>query len=138
MTKEEFFAVGGTENHLKNPEFNVMEFITNFSMEDELEVEFIQTSQLIDDSYLIYPGFENNEATPSLYEIDMEYGCQHKYDSGYEDGYYEAMKKYGFYLTSQVSILDYEWEKLLRNLNKVRYQLTSKDEDFLNELVNKF
>ena len=50
MVKEEFFAVGGTDQHLKDPEFNVMEFMTNFSEEDEFGI----TSPLIDESYLVW------------------------------------------------------------------------------------
>lgn len=92
MTKEEFFAVGGTDQHLKDPEFNVLEFMTNFSEEDEFGI----TSPLIDESYLIYAELKNIEGTPSLYEIDMEYGCQHVYDKAYDDGYYEAKKNMVF------------------------------------------
>ena len=138
MVKEEFFAVGGTDQHLKDPNFDIVEYMTNFSEGNEFEIELLHTSPLIDDSYLIYPGFENNEATPSLYEIDMEYGCQHQYDSGYDDGYYEAKKKYGFYLTSYESIMDYEWEQLLRNLNQIRYIIKPSHEEILNEIINQY
>ena len=44
MMKEEFFAVGGTDQHLKDPEFNVMEFMTNFSEEDEFGIELLDVS----------------------------------------------------------------------------------------------
>lgn len=37
MTKEEFFAVGGTEKHLVDPKFDVTEFMTNFISDDEFE-----------------------------------------------------------------------------------------------------
>ena len=134
MTKEEFFAVGGNDQHLKDPEFNVLEFMTNFSEEDEFGI----TSPLIDESYLIYAELKNIEGTPSLYEIDMEYGCQHVYDKAYDDGYYEAKKKYGFYLTSHESIMDYEWEQLLRNLNKIRYIIKPSHEEILNEIINQY
>ena len=134
MTKEEFFAVGGTDQHLNDPKFDEKEFMTNFSEEDEFGI----TSPLIDESDLIYAELKNIEGTPSLYEIDMEYGCQHQYDSGYDDGYYEAKKKYGFYLTSHESIMDYEWEQLLRNLNKIRYNLKPSHEEILNQIINQY
>ena len=138
MTTEEFFAVGGTDQHLKDPEFNVMEFMTNFYEEDEFGIELLHTSPLVDESYLIYPELKNIEGTPEFIEMDMEYGCQHKYDSGYDDGYYEAKKKYGFYLTSHESIMDYEWEQLLRNLNKIRYNLKPSHEEILNQIINQY
>jgi hypothetical protein len=134
MIKEEFFAVGGTDQHLNDPKFDEKEFMTNFSEEDEFGI----TSPLIDESDLIYAELKNIEGTPSLYEIDMEYGCQHQYDSGYDDGYYEAKKKYGFYLTSHESIMDYEWEQLLRNLNKIRYNLKPSHEEILNQIINQY
>lgn len=134
MIKEEFFAVGGTDQHLNDPKFDEKEFMTNFSEEDEFGI----TSPLIDESDLIYAELKNIEGTPSLYEIDMEYGCQHQYDSGYDDGYYEAKKKYGFYLTSHESIMDYEWEQLLRNLNKIRYIIKPSHEEILNEIINQY
>ena len=37
MTTEEFFAVGGTDQHLKDPKFDVREFMTNFISDDEFE-----------------------------------------------------------------------------------------------------
>ena len=37
MTKEEFFAVGGTDQHLKDPNFDIVEFMTNFISDDEFE-----------------------------------------------------------------------------------------------------
>jgi len=37
MTKQEFFAVGGTEEHLVDPKFDVTEFMTNFISDDEFE-----------------------------------------------------------------------------------------------------
>ena len=37
MTKEDFFAVGGTDQHLKDPKFDVKEFMTNFISDDEFE-----------------------------------------------------------------------------------------------------
>lgn len=138
MTTQEFFAVGGTDQHLKDPEFNVMEFMTNFSEEDEFGIELLHTSPLIDESCLIYPVVEKIEVTPEFIEMDMEYGCQHVYDKGYEDGYYEAKKKYGFYLTSHESIMDYEWEQLLRNLNKIRYNLKPSHEEILNQIINQY
>ena len=58
MVKEEFFAIGGTDQHLKDPEFNVMEFMTNFSEEDEFGIELLHTSPLIDESYLIYTEYQ--------------------------------------------------------------------------------
>ena len=131
MVKEEFFAVGGTDQHLKDPEFNVMEFMTNFSEEDEFGIELLHTSPLITEYQYI-------KVTPEFIEMDMEYGCQHKYDSGYDDGYYEAKKKYGFYLTSHESIMDYEWEQLLRDLNQIRYIIKPSHEEILNEIINQY
>jgi hypothetical protein len=37
MTKEEFFAVGGTDQHLNDPKFDEKEFMTNFISDDEFE-----------------------------------------------------------------------------------------------------
>ena len=131
MTTEEFFAVGGTDQHLKDPNFDIVEFMTNFSEEDKFGIELLHTSPLIDESYLI-------EVIPDFIGMDMEYGCQHVYDKAYDDGYYEAKKKYGFYLTSHESIMDYEWEQLLRNLNKIRYIIKPSHEEILNEIINQY
>ena len=138
MIKEEFFAVGGTDQHLNDPKFDEKEFMTNFSEEDKFGIELLHTSPLIDESYLIYTEYQYIEVTPEFIEMDMEYDCQHKYDSGYDDGYYEAKKKYGFYLTSHESIMDYEWEQLLRNLNKIRYIIKPSHEEILNEIINQY
>jgi hypothetical protein len=112
--------------------------MTNFSEEDEFEIELLHTFPLIDESYFIYTKYQYIEVTPEFIEMDMEYGCQHKYDSGYDDGYYEAKKKYSFYLTSHESIMDYEWEQLLRNLNKIRYIIKPSHEEILNEIINQY
>lgn len=138
MTKAEFFAIGGTDQHLKDPNFDIVEFMTNFSEEDKFGIELLHTSPLIDESYLIYTEYQYIEVIPEFIEMDMEYGCQHKYDKAYDDGYYEAKKKYGFYLTSHESIMDYEWEQLLRNLNKIRYIIKPSHEEILNEIINQY
>jgi len=138
MVTEEFFAVGGTDQHLKDPNFDIVEFMTNFSEEDEFGIELLHTSPLIDESYLNYTEYQYIEVTPEFIEIDMDYGCQHVYDKAYDDGYYAAKKKYGFYLTSHESIMDYEWEQLLRNLNKIRYNLKPSHEEILNQIINQY
>jgi len=96
MTKAEFFAIGGTDQHLKDPNFDIVEFMTNFSEEDKFGIELLHTSPLIDESYLIYTEYQYIEVIPEFIEMDMEYGCQHKYDKAYDDGYYEAKKNMVF------------------------------------------
>jgi len=45
MTLQEFYAIGGTNEHLKDPEFDVTEFMTNlFTHEEILEaLDYIQS-----------------------------------------------------------------------------------------------
>ena len=49
MNLKDFFAIGGTEQQLNNPKFDVKEFMTNFISDDEMEMIILEETLKINE-----------------------------------------------------------------------------------------